>query len=54
MRFVHISFLQVGDVGKLLLPNGVFLVEDTQTYTGYTVHIGELQGDAKVCTSLHL
>eukprot|EP00667_Euglena_gracilis_P003236 EG_transcript_3246 len=39
---------QVGDVGKLLLPNGVFLVEDTQTYTGYTVHIGELQGDAKV------
>jgi len=40
---------QIGDMGKILLPGGgVFAVEDTQTYTGYTVHIGELKGDAKV------
>lgn len=36
-------------MGKIVLPGGgVFVVEDTQTYTGYTVHIGELKGDAKV------
>lgn len=39
---------QVGDSGKLVLPSGVFTVEDTQTYTGYTVHIGTLDGDATV------
>jgi alanyl-tRNA synthetase len=39
---------QVGDIGTLVLPGGVFKVEDTQTYTGYTVHIGTLEPGAKV------
>ena len=32
---------------------GVFTVEDTQSYTGYVVHIGQLEDDAKVSNAHH-
>ncbi len=39
---------QVGDVGRISLPAGVFHVEDTQARGGFHLHVGRYEGSAPV------